>query len=464
MSASPAHPSAKNKNRVCLTFRDTTTLSGRPVSKRSLCGFAPKAPRTIDRLRQSKSSCGGFDVSLLPRRIRRAGEANHVFDDAMRRGLPAIRKSPRLGLDLGRQIIFISTCSPFRGNIPFNTMRSSIKALLPEPETPEQILAELRDLASNPAEFEQVAVLWEQLPRYEQLWDEIAEELRIHQLFQTLPNEEIAKHRTLPEDGEADKLRELVQERLLGPNREMLRKLPGWDEQDFLAHWCGVFRTAMMKEYLRRRDQNETEDGRLIRELLVAEPERKRPETLRKAAKALTNGLFFLGEGPRKSEDAPAEAILQILERVNAFVQASPVASNPVAIQAFMEGTLNKIPDQARSHVRTVIETENRRLKLYDRNDGSQRQFDPKEKKQLVEMVPDTRPSQEEKLLFEEVLVPLELRDRELAFLYFIEERTQQEIATDYGLTQGAVCKRLEAIRSALKVIREDQSGSSAAR
>jgi RNA polymerase sigma factor (sigma-70 family) len=347
-------------------------------------------------------------------------------------------------------------------------MRSSIKPLLPEPETPEQILAEFRNLASDPtlrpelrAEFGQLAVLMEQLPHYEELWDGTAEELGIHQLFQTLPSEEIAKYRALPKDDEEDKLREVVRKRLLDSNREMLEKLPGWDEDVFLAHWCGVFHTALMKEYLRRRDQNETEDGRLIRELLVEES--ARPEILKKAAKSLTNGLFFLGEQRWRSEDAPAEAILQILERVDAFIQTSPVASNPAAIEAFMEGTLNGIPDQARSHVRTIIETENRRLKLYDRADDSQRESDPKEKEQLVEMVPDGRPSQEEKLLFEAVLAPLEPHDRELAVLYFIEERTQKEIATDYGLTQGAVCKRLEAIRSALKVIREDQSGSSSA-
>src|ERR1700733_8358923 len=143
-------------------------------------------------------------------------------------------------------------------------MRCSIKPLLPEPETQEQILAEFQDLASNftlrpdlRANFGQLALLIEQLPLYEELWDRTAEELGIHQLCQTLPSEEIAKYRALPEDAEDDKLLELVRERLLGPNRKMLQKRPGWDERDFLGHWCGVFRTALMKEYLRRRDQNE---------------------------------------------------------------------------------------------------------------------------------------------------------------------------------------------------------------
>jgi RNA polymerase sigma factor (sigma-70 family) len=348
-------------------------------------------------------------------------------------------------------------------------MRRSIKPLLPEPETQEQIFAEFRDLASDPtlrpelrAEFGQLAVLMEQLPRYEELWERTAEELGIHQLFQTLSSEEIAKYRALPEEGDEDKLLEVIRKHLLEPNLEVLKTLPGWDEQDFLGHWCGVFRTALTKEFQRRRNQNETEDGQLIRELLVEES--NRPEILEKAARGLTDGLFFPDERPGSSEDAPAEAILQILKRIDAFIRISPVASNPVVIQAFMDGTLNGILEQARCHVRTLIETENRRLKLYDRGEGSQRESDPKEKRQLVEMVPDRRPSQEDRLLFEAVLAPLEPHDRELAVLYFIEERTQEEIAVDYGLTQGAVCKRLEAIRSALKVIREDQSGSSSAR
>src|ERR1700682_769746 len=171
-------------------------------------------------------------------------------------------------------------------------MRLPAKKLLPEPETSESILAELRGLASNPKlrpevrdQFEQLVILYEQIPYYEDLWDKVAEEFGLHEHFQTLPDEEIAAYRVLPQDGEEDKLLELIKTRLLEPNRKVLVKLPGWDERDFLGHWCGVFRTALVKEYLRRRDQNENDDGRLIRVLLVQESDRG--EILKKAAKSM---------------------------------------------------------------------------------------------------------------------------------------------------------------------------------
>jgi hypothetical protein len=134
-------------------------------------------------------------ASQLPRNHRRGRKSGHSTIRCL-----AIARVQVLDSSLVDKIIsiYMRAIGVVSG---LGLMRCSIKPLLPEPETQEQILAEFRDLASDPtlrpelrAEFGQLAVLIEQLPRYEELWDRTAAELGIHQLFQTLPNEEIAKY------------------------------------------------------------------------------------------------------------------------------------------------------------------------------------------------------------------------------------------------------------------------------
>jgi RNA polymerase sigma factor (sigma-70 family) len=334
-------------------------------------------------------------------------------------------------------------------------MRSSIKKLLSEPPTFGQIVSEFKQLASSSAlgtraqnKFSELVLLSEQMPLHEEHWSAAAEELGFREFCEGLPDQEIAQYLALPLDGQPDKLSELVRSKLFEPNRATIEKQPGWNEDKFVGHFCGIFRTALLNEYRKRRDRNESEDGRVMREVIVREDERG--EILQGASEALIPGLFFPGEHRGRSEEAPAEARLQIWKAICEFAHVSPAAANPAALEAFMSGRFNNVLEQSRLAVRTVVETQTRRESRRDPGPAPERE--PQETKVLLEMARSKPQEQEQKLLVEEVLSAAQLQksDRKLFERYVLEGMTQEDLANELRVSQPQVCKRLRAVRAAL--------------
>jgi DNA-directed RNA polymerase specialized sigma24 family protein len=286
---------------------------------------------------------------------------------------------------------------------------------------------------------------------------EAAEELGIDALCAKLPSEEIAFLIALPEKGAESNVRRMLRKNLLKPS--LLRPERRWTGEMFLDFMCSVFQYALRSEYLSRRQNKENKYGRAVREALVEEE--RRGELIAKLGKDVTPGLIFPNEVGWnrwwKSEEAPEEAILKIWERASEFAKVTPVAADPKALQAFMEGSLNDIPQQARDHVRTLIETEIRHrdvvIDVQGRKEERISTSQQRERMQVLVEIKCSRPAdQDQKILVEQLLsLPgLKSRDKEIARLLH-EGRTQKQIATALGMSQGEVSKRLTDIRGLMK-------------
>jgi RNA polymerase sigma factor (sigma-70 family) len=303
--------------------------------------------------------------------------------------------------------------------------------------------------------------LAEWFERSEEVCAKAANQLGLDTLCKRLSTQIIATFLALPDPVKENPLRKFLHV-FVERNCERLKRLPGWNYEMFLTFCCCVFRHALRQEYLSRRQKNESLDGRAVREILVEE--QKRGKLLKDLADKKMIGRFFPGEIRFQAEDAPAEAMAEMWERISEYTKTSPVAADPNALRAFMEGALNRIPQHSRDRVRTLIETENRRLIMCEQNtdqgDGSESQQDSSSaqaqpRRVLVELetIPDKRSCVEDhldKILVEQLLTTLEPRDKELITLS-LEGYTEREVAARLGMTQSAVSKRLHTIQTKLK-------------
>jgi DNA-directed RNA polymerase specialized sigma24 family protein len=300
----------------------------------------------------------------------------------------------------------------------------------------------------------------------EPLLSKAAKQLGIDSMCEKLRSEEIAFFIALPQYGAESNVRRMLRTNLVEPSLQRLEKLPGWNGEAFLTLYCLVFNHALRREYLSRRRNNENEYGRAVREALVEEE--KRGELINKLGKDVTRGLIFPNEvgwnSWWKSEEAPQEAVLKILERASEFTRITPVAADQKACQAFMEGSLNNIPQKARDHVRTLIETEIRHSDFVidvqgrtehgeNGNSGSSSRQQTEGMHVLVEIKGSRPANQENKILVEQLLsLPaLKPADKEIVRLVLHEGRTQKEAATVLRMSQGQVSKRLRVIRDLTK-------------
>jgi RNA polymerase sigma factor (sigma-70 family) len=335
---------------------------------------------------------------------------------------------------------------------------SKVKCKVPDEINPleqdlqlfEQVAERSRDPHARKA-FAQLARRIKYFQSREPLLREAAEQLGIQKMCEKLSSEELAYYVALPRDDGESKVRKMLREHFVEPCIGRLEKLRGWDREKVLT-FCGMaFHHALSREYLLRRQKNEDENGRAVRQILVED--RKRGEMVTTLGREVARRLFFPHESPWESEEAPAEAISKLWERVNEFAKITPAAADPKTLQAFMDGTLNGIPQQARDHVRNRIETEVRRAQLLVQADSTHCQAEGQTV--LVEMIRDkSRPEDEEnRVLVEELLSMTELKakDKELIKLCFCEGHTQEEAGALLGISQGQVSKRLTIILGALK-------------
>jgi len=333
---------------------------------------------------------------------------------------------------------------------------SAANSVLDGPNPLEQDLEDFEQLAKSSPDpqvrkaFAKLASLIKDVESLKPRLSEAAEELGIDALCEKLPSEEIAFLIALPQNGAESNVRMMLRKNLLEPSLQRPEKR--WAGEMFLEFLCLVFQHALRREYMSRRSKSENRSGSAVRQLLVEE--RSRGELIAKLGKDATHGLFFPREFRWKSEEAPAEANLKIWERVSGFAETTPVAADPKALQAFMEGSLNDIPQQARDHVRNLIETETRRsdvvIDVQGRKEERSSPGQQREGMQVLLEIKCSRPAdQEKKILVEQLLsLPgLKLADKEIARL-LCEGRNQKETATALGMSQSQVSKRLGVIRS----------------
>lgn len=324
----------------------------------------------------------------------------------------------------------------------------------PEPDTLDGDLEYLEQLANNesvgpamrevPRQLGFLRAVQKTLRECEPLWTEAADKWGITESLKTISDQEIAAF-TAFDEGEGDSaLLKLVRKHFLDPYREQLEKLPDWDCDSFLLWWCGVFRTAIHNEYLRRRQEHENQNGRLVRRLLV-ETDPERGETLAEIGRRVARGLWF----PDQPEEARSLAVEKVWEAVAPVSEAGSVATDPEVRKSVMKGGFNKVLDHARDHVRTRIETEGRHADRYKSNQVQSSDEEP------ANEIPskETPKAAVNRMLIEQLLYKTESdeRDRRLVEICLVERRSEKEAGALIGLTQGGVSKRLKSIRAILR-------------
>ena len=214
--------------------------------------------------------------------------------------------------------------------------------------------------------------------------------------------------------------------------------LPNWKFHSLVHLWFDLFGVALGDEVGRRQRLNEDASGRPVRELLVEES--ARGKLLTKLGKQVRWKLWL----PEEPEDTASMAVEKIWEDVYELGTVSPVAANPDALLAFVQGRLNKTFGRARDAIRNRIETERRRAEVMEPDPSVLDNLDERK---------DSAASLNQKLLVEQIVSragPTEA-ERGLLAILFSEGYTQTEAADKLGVSQGEVSKRFGSIRKKLQ-------------
>ena len=200
---------------------------------------------------------------------------------------------------------------------------------------------------------------------------------------------------------------------------------------------------ALCDEIECRRKTKEKDAGRAVRELLVEESDRGK--LLGKLARRTTWKLWWPGE-PKGAGSTEVEemAIAFIWERVAPLTQVSPVAANPEALVASMQGRLNKVLRNVRDHIRTLIETELRHsghLKYADEVPAPD--LDGNQGEPPIFRLRAEAPDLDKKLLCEQLVsrAGLTPKEEKVLLLCEFEGYTQQGAAGRMGVSQSQVSK-----------------------
>jgi RNA polymerase sigma factor (sigma-70 family) len=301
--------------------------------------------------------------------------------------------------------------------------------------------------------------------RPESPFPKVLEQYALDEAIRRLTNEEIAQYLALNLHGGDSALRTLLYATFL-PDA-LLEALQNehsgqWDARDFdtvLTFLCLVFRRAIEREYLSRRQENEDKNGRAIRQIMVEQS--KRGDLIQQLGGQITWGLFFPWEARWRSEDAPAEAYTGLWKEVTECTKTDPVAADPNCLRAFMEGSLNRIPGKVRDHIRTRIETESRHAEVEIAEQNAVGPGDPdssQSQRVLAEMIPDKSAVESgyTKILVEQFLSVLPPNDKVIFEFCCRQGHSQKEAGTLLGLRQSQISKRLGRIRAAWKEVVQD--------
>lgn len=297
---------------------------------------------------------------------------------------------------------------------------------------------------------------------------EIAEITGIRALFEPLPDSELAKwiSEILEKDGKDGPFGFVYS---LGEDHPELAQAP-----DFLDTTrellLDLFTAGLVNESGRRRSQHETEDGRALSKLVVEMHDRNR--ILSDLGKRTARGLWFHGETPGHSTEAPSMAQLLIWEALAKLFPEEVLfndripATEPKFLEALMGGAFNKTLKQARDHIRTAIETEVRRSEQLEYDSDAVESYKGTTDQTLL---PNDYPTEgnwesaaQQKILLEQVKskAGLDEADQKIVELR-IQGHTQEDIADDLSVTQVTVSNRLRSIMKKMRtVIERDQKSS----
>lgn len=209
-----------------------------------------------------------------------------------------------------------------------------------------------------------------------------------------------------------------------------------------------MFVVAIGKELGDRGDRKEDRDGRAVREMLVEEHERAR--RLHDLAKEVAGKYYFPGEKWGRSQETPSLACEKIWEAVENLTSVEPVAANREALLAFIRGSLNRVPKDARSYVRTRVKTECGRSKLLVQADHPSvpRSVAEENPEPLIGRLPDpVQPDLNQKLLLEQIRSRAHMTEQETKVieLIVIRDQNQKDAADKLGISQGEVSKRYKS-------------------
>jgi RNA polymerase sigma factor (sigma-70 family) len=215
---------------------------------------------------------------------------------------------------------------------------------------------------------------------------------------------------------------------------------------------------ALVDELALRQDQRENFDGQRVRAILVDEAHRG--EQIQELADRYARYLWIPGDQVAGREDAASEIVTRILPQINDLASASPVATSPGALLAFMTGKLNRVLGRALDGLRTQIETEDRRAKKQSslQVDADDVCLVPLFEQRSTEINPF--PDLEQKLLIEQLLSRVSEKEAELIKMQYFEGKTQEDIALTNGMSQGQVSKILSEAIETLRQASKNQSDS----
>lgn len=243
---------------------------------------------------------------------------------------------------------------------------------------------------------------------------------------------------------------------------------PRWLPEQFIdslaVRWFGVISVALITESGRRSDQTEDDNGGKIRELLVEEDERG--ERLQQLAEQISKGLWLspysdgVDWSAEGADEARSLAQEKIWEKLYELASVDPVASDPSFHLALMQGSFNTILAHVRYHIRTQVETQERRSTFFEFS-----QLDPDETLGTKTAEQGARGDVEgnlyRKLLVEQICqeAAISEEDRLLVELVKRDGYSQNEAIRELGLTisQSEASKRIaEALKKMAEAVGQE--------
>jgi hypothetical protein len=184
--------------------------------------------------------------------------------------------------------------------------------------------------------------------------------LQLHGMFSDVQDEDLAKlvspeHAGLSACMTLGKARTLL---LSDPQiRQLLLEMDEASDEIYLLldQLHDAVRHELFQEFFHRQSDRETQDARLVRELLVERDDRD--ANLQSLAKRIAAGLSIPADPLDGKRDAESEAAAQIWERVQSFLDQAPQAA-PQALLAYLRGEFTKTLEISRQAVRNSVRTE----------------------------------------------------------------------------------------------------------
>jgi hypothetical protein len=207
-----------------------------------------------------------------------------------------------------------------------------------------------------------------------------------------------------------------------------------------------VFQYSLFRELTERLDENETRNGKKVRDFLVHKNQTSLDQLL---WLVLWNTASLPGDS--RTDEKKSLAHLKIVEELNKHLSIKAIALDPKGLEALVEGRFNRTPWHIRERLRTSLEKEfrfeNRKVELSN-------ETEPASVGSIRTQAPDTA-AIDAKIIMEKVAKSLTPRQRQ-----FLEIRPQvdsdKEVAEKMGVRPEAVSQLRSKVKEAFKKVLQD--------